>query len=355
MGKKLFNYVIGNPPYQEEARDTSDKPVYHAFMDAAYEVGSKVELITPARFLFNAGKTPKAWNEKMLNDEHFKVSYFEQDSSKIFSNTDIKGGIAITYRDESKYFGSIGAFTHFEELRTIKRKVITPETKALSELVYAPESYRFTRKLHDEHPELKYVDEDYGVLSKGHDFDLTTNIFDKLEGIVFFKDCPHDSETYIKILGRKANERTYMFIRRDYVEQHKNLEKWKVILPKSNGSGALGEVLSTPLIGQPLIGQPLIGHTQSFISIGAFDTKAEAEALLKYVESKFARAMLGILKITQDNKKTVWKFVPMQDFTTASDIDWSKSIHEIDLQLYRKYGLDEKEIEFIETHVKEMA
>lgn len=188
------------------------------------------------------------------------------------------------------------------------------------------------------------------MLSKGHDFDLTTNIFDKLEGIVFFKDCPHDSETYIKILGRKANERTYMFIRRDYVEQHKNLEKWKVILPKSNGSGALGEVLSTPLIGQPLI-----GHTQSFISIGAFDTKAEAEALLKYVESKFARAMLGILKITQDNKKTVWKFVPMQDFTTASDIDWSKSIHEIDLQLYRKYGLDEKEIEFIETHVKEMA
>ena len=77
MGKKLFDYVIGNPPYQEEARDTSDKPVYNIFMDAAYEVGRKVELITPARFLFNAGKTPKAWNEKMLNDEHFKVLYFE--------------------------------------------------------------------------------------------------------------------------------------------------------------------------------------------------------------------------------------------------------------------------------------
>lgn len=149
MGKKSFDYVIGNPPYQEEARDTSDKPVYNIYMDAAYEVGRKVELITPARFLFNAGKTPKAWNEKMLNDEHFKVLYFEQDSSKIFSNTDIKGGIAITYRDESEYFGPIEAFTHFEELRTIKRKVIIPETKVLSELVYAPESYRFTRKLHE--------------------------------------------------------------------------------------------------------------------------------------------------------------------------------------------------------------
>ena len=65
--------------------------------------------------------------------------------------------------------------------------------------------------------------------------------------------------------------------------------------------------------------------------------------------------MLGILKITQDNTKEKWRYVPLLDFTPNSDIDWSKSIREIDLQLYRKYGLDEKEIEFIETHVKEMA
>ena len=65
--------------------------------------------------------------------------------------------------------------------------------------------------------------------------------------------------------------------------------------------------------------------------------------------------MLGILKITQHNHKGTWKYVPLQDFTPSSDIDWSKSIHEIDLQLYRKYGLSVEEIEFIETHVKEMA
>lgn len=64
--------------------------------------------------------------------------------------------------------------------------------------------------------------------------------------------------------------------------------------------------------------------------------------------------MLGILKVTQNNAKPTWKYVPLQDFTSNSDIDWSKSIHEIDLQLYKKYGLDEKEIQFIETHVKEM-
>jgi 23S rRNA G2445 N2-methylase RlmL len=67
---KKFDVVIGNPPYQEEAQGdgTRDTPVYHLFMDAAYEVGTKAVLITPARFLFNAGFTPKAWNEKMLAD-----------------------------------------------------------------------------------------------------------------------------------------------------------------------------------------------------------------------------------------------------------------------------------------------
>mgnify|MGYP000637760687 CR=1 FL=1 len=128
-----------------------------------------------------------------------------------------------------------------------------------------------------------------------------------------------------------------------------NLEKYKVFVPKSNGSGALGEVLTTPLIGEPLI-----GNTESFISIGILDSKEEAENLLKYVKSKFARCMLGILKVTQDNPPERWKYVPLQNFNNNSDIDWTKSIKEIDQQLYKKYGLTKNEIQFIESHVKEM-
>ena len=122
-----------------------------------------------------------------------------------------------------------------------------------------------------------------------------------------------------------------------------------MLIPRSNGSGALGEVLSTPLIGEPLI-----GYTQTFIGVGAFDTKEEAEATLKYVKTKFARVMLGILKVTQDNNKATWRMVPLQNFAPQSDIDWTKSISDIDQQLYKKYGLDEKEIAFIEAKVKEM-
>ena len=64
--------------------------------------------------------------------------------------------------------------------------------------------------------------------------------------------------------------------------------------------------------------------------------------------------MLGILKITQDNPRDKWAYVPIQDFTSNSDIDWTKSIAEIDQQLYKKYNLSPEEIDFIETHVKEM-
>lgn len=93
MAKKFYA-VIGNPPYQETVEGTSDKPIYNYFMDESYEVGEHVELITPSRFLFNAGKTPKAWNRKMLADPHLEVLRYEQDSSRIFPNTDIRGGCA---------------------------------------------------------------------------------------------------------------------------------------------------------------------------------------------------------------------------------------------------------------------
>src|SRR5690606_8782763 len=126
-----------------------------------------------------------------------------------------------------------------------------------------------------------------------------------------------------------------------------NIKTWKVFLPKSNGSGALGEVVSTPLTGEPLT-----GCTGSFIQFGAFQSQSEAENCMKYLKSRFCRVMLGTLKVTQDNPKSTWKNVPLQDFTNNSDIDWSQSIENIDKQFYKKYGLSEKEVDFIETHVK---
>lgn len=120
-------------------------------------------------------------------------------------------------------------------------------------------------------------------------------------------------------------------------------------MPAANGTGALGEKLSTPFIGEPLV-----GITQTFISFGSFETQVEAEAMLKYIKTKFTRTLLGVLKITQGNNRETWAKVPLQDFTKKSDINWTKSVPEIDQQLYKKYELNEEEIGFIESMIKPM-
>ena len=115
-GKMKFDAIVGNPPYQEENSNTRKPPLYHYFYDMAFKLSDIVTLITPARFLFNIGQTPKSWNEKMLNDEHFKVINYFSDSKSIFDTVDIKGGVVITLHNTKENYGKIKVFTPFKEL-----------------------------------------------------------------------------------------------------------------------------------------------------------------------------------------------------------------------------------------------
>ncbi len=108
----------------------------------------------------------------------------------------------------------------------------------------------------------------------------------------------------------------------------------------------------TTVIGKSIAAPPLVGATQTFLSIGAFDTEAEAVACQKYINTKFARALLSIRKVTQHNPPATWANVPLQDFTANSDINWNTTLPAIDWQLYRKYKLDLREIDFIESHIE---
>ena len=341
-----FDYIIGNPPYQDETIGDNKgfaPPVYDKFIDGAYQIGDKVELIHPARFLFNAGSTPKQWNKKMLNDPYLKVLSYEPDASKIFPNTDIKGGVVVTYYDKENEFGAIDVFTPYNELNSILHKVIKKDGEYLSKIAISRTSYRMTDTMHKENPNA------IKLLSKGHPYDMSTNIFELLP-FIFYNTKPNDGHEYIQILGRENNERVYKYIRRDYVNDVVNLNSYKVILPKASGTGAFGETIAPPIIGKPGL-----ANTETFLSIGNFSTGEEADNLLKFIRCKFTRALLDVVKVTQDITPDKFKYVPLQDFTSSSDIDWSKSIHDIDLQLYAKYGLDAAETAFIEKNVKPMS
>ena len=340
-----FDVIIGNPPYQEERTGDNKQfapPVYNYFIDEAHKIGDIVELIHPARFLFNAGRTPQEWNVKMLNDVHFKVLQYQQDSSLIFGNSvEIKGGVAITYRDSKRTFGAIKQFTAYEELNSILHKVInTAGFTGLDDSIYLQNKFNL-EKLYADHPSFEKI-----IGSEGKDKRFRNNIFEKIT--IFTEDRTSDED--IPVYGVINNKRVWRYLPLKYFDlTHENLLKWKVLVARVNGVGTLGEVLSSPLICGPRK-----GFTQTFLGIGAFDSKEESESCLKYVKTKFCRTMLGVLKITQMNSKDVWAYVPLQDFTPSSDIDWSKSIAEIDEQLFDKYGLDDKEKDFIRTKVKEM-
>ena len=338
---KKFYAVIGNPPYQEESDGNQrNLPIYNYFMDEAYKVSGKVELITPARFLSDAGQTPKEWNRKMLHDPHLKVMEFEPDASTVFSGVEIKGGVAITYRDEDADFGSIETFVPYEPLRSVLSRVQATGADVLSGMVTGAVPYKFTDKAKQDHPE--YVE------LMGKSGDLRTNVLDNLYDKLFFRNKRDDS-TYAAIYGLFNKKRECLWIKRQYIDVPDNFGGYKVLLSKANGAGTYGEKLSSFEIAAKGV-----GHTQSFVSLGNFKTEGGAENLVKYLKTKFARSLLGILKVTQDISPRVWSLVPVQDFTDTHEIDWSKPIPEIDRQLYAKYGLTDEEIGFIESHVKEM-
>ena len=343
VGEKTvkFGAVIGNPPYQENNSSRNrDDSIYNLFMDLGYCIADICVFVTPARFLNNVGSTPSTWNKKMLNDKHFVVERYAVKSTDIFENVDIKGGIAITTRNKNVVYNPIGMFIQSDILKGIYEKVKIQSNNFkdnISKIIYVQNKFNL-KNVFEDYPELE------NIMKK--EKRIISSAFKQYK--LLFKE--HKFENAVQIYGRLCNDRTYMWIDKKYLEPHENFEFYKVFVPAANGSGALGEVLSTPVIGYPVI-----GYTQTFISLGKFEVEQEAEALLKYIKTKFARLMLGLKKTTQNNKtKETWSKIPMQDFTNHSDIDWSKSIDNIDVQLFDKYNLSEEEREYIKKSIKDM-
>lgn len=333
-----FDFCVGNPPYQDERQGESNTtlPVYNYFMEAAYSISQRVAFITPARFLFDAGRTPSDWNEKMLNDKNFKVIKYEADSFKIFgNNVEIKGGIIISYRDSNKVFGEIGVFIPHIELKSLLKKVkfINKNEQWLSSIIYVANKFN-----------IEILEKDYPIYS---------NRERRLSSNVLSFQCFHNEkeDNDVSIYGVINNKRNLKYIKKKYIDDiNTNINGYKVVLPKADGNGSFGETLT-----KPEVLNITSGYTHTFYGIGNFKSIEEAKNLSKYIKTKFSRALLGIVKVTQNVNASKWKYVPLQDFTDKSDIDWSKSVHEIDLQLYKKYGLSDEEIAFIEKNVKEMA
>lgn len=199
-----------------------------------------------------------------------------------------------------------------------------------------------------------YVATKFNLDKLGQDFPQYKERERRLSSNVLGFDCFTDfqeNKDDIEILGVIRNKRTRKYISSNYIDSDgTNIHGYKVALPKAEGNGIFGETVTNPVILNNNS-----GYTHTFYGIGNFCTIEEANNTAKYVKTKFARTLLSVLKVTQNVNAETWKYVPLQDFTDNSDIDWNVSIVDIDKQLYKKYGLTREEIDFVETHVKEMA
>lgn len=344
MGRKLFDYVIGNPPYQEQVSDADknsslSKQLFPIFIRESTTVADKVMLITPSRW-FTGDAQDKSFlklREFIRNNNHVKYLCNYPDAREVFPNAEIKGGVSYFIFDNS-YEGKVqfdisqcGEIT--SEIRNLFEDgldvIISDGTtySILSKVIYSKGFQTIT--------EITRGRNAFGIIGK--------------EDVLQSKSKKEHFDGAIKLYC-KAGEIRWTDIS-EITKGTDIVDKYKVFISKSAGSP--GKDLK--IIGSPHVGERGSACTDSLFPIGDFETFEEADNLRKYIQTQFLRFMVSVMKISQNVTQLVYKFVPMQDFTFSSDIDWSKPIHEIDLQLYRKYGLDEKEIEFIETHVKEMA
>lgn len=354
--KMKFSAVVGNPPYHEENATNGRKPpIYHLFMNLSYTLSPFVALITPARFLFKAGQTPKEWNEKMLADENFRIVSYESDASKIFGNAEIKGGVAISLRHQGKSFGKIGVFSAYEELNNILHsvKLVNGDAPYMDSIISSQGVCKFTNDALRIHSEI------VALSGEGTKEKIVSKVVESAENL--FKRVKFDNS--YSILAKGKSGRITRYVDRSLVQDNIFVNTYNVLIPESNGRGAF-DAFSSPEISKP---KEMFADT--FIAIGSFEKEQDAQNVLKYIKTKFTRAMLGLKKVTQHNPKATWSFVPCQNFSQKSDIDWTKSIdkvdtsaqkkynqdiNEIDAQLYAKYNLTPEEITFIETHVKAM-
>lgn len=336
-----INAIVGNPPYQEidGGGGSSAKPIYDKFVGIATLVKpSYISMIMPSRWM-TGGKGLDDFRATMLCNHHIKVLHDYLNASDCFSNVAIEGGICYFLIDsynegKCKFFShtSNGISSVTRYLDDNDSDVIIREAGALSILS-------------------KVIDKSKHYLSEKV---LARNPFGVSNSEPEISTTPFANS--LKVLGRFDGSRDIRYLPDNFIP-HKGAEimnSWKVFLSKADGAaGQLGNPIPARIIGQGVIGDQCTLCTETFLAIAPFSSEEEANNVVTYCRTKFFRFMVGIRKLKNMTRDT-YKFVPMQYFSKRSDIDWNKSIQEIDAQLYKKYHLSDAEISFIESMIKPM-
>jgi hypothetical protein len=328
-----FNAIVGNPPYQvmDEGHGVSAKPTYHYFVEIAKQIKPEyLSMIIPARW-YSGGKGLDEFRDSMLQENKIKrlIDYF--DSQDCFPGIDISGGVCYFLWDNN-YNGKCEIVTHRNGNKSTMDRYLSQSYSSKS-FIRFNEAISILQKIQGFN-EIAFST----IVSSRKPFGLTTNV------VLDFEEV-YDS---VKVFAYPNNG----FIDRQSIPQNIDLvDKYKVYI-----SYAYGERGKFPyfVLGKPFIGMPNTCCSETYLLIGSNENQRYVDNVISYIKSKLFRFLVLLKKNTQHATNKVYQFVPLQDFTSSSDIDWSKPVSDIDCQLYSKYGLSEEEITFIESMIKPM-
>lgn len=339
-----FDVIIGNPPYQDQGGSggTNDASIYQNFCQIAFDANPDyTSMIIPSRW-FTGGRENLVggFRNEMLTSRHVMKLVSYTNAKDLFPNAEIKGGCCY-FLYSTSYLGKCGYELNRDGIKIITDRDLGQFDILIREPVLADIVERILTQT------TSFID---SLISSDTPFGIPTNpgISSKSHVEIYEqKDKVHN----IALYWIKRNRRCIGYISRESIKKNVlDISKPKVFIPEAYGAG---ESFPHQIIGIPEIAFADSVCSQSYLYV-AFGTKTEAENFAKYLHTKFLRVLVSASKVSQHAMSKVYRFVPVENFTADSDVDWNKSIPEIDAQLYAKYGLTAEEIDFIESMIKPM-
>jgi site-specific DNA-methyltransferase (adenine-specific) len=332
--KMKFDVIIGNPPYQlnDGGHGASAIPIYHKFVQQAKKLNPRfLTMVIPSRW-FAGGRGLDEFRDEMLKDNRIRVLHDFLDASDCFPGVEIKGGVCyfLWARDEK---GKCKIYTHEGD------KIVSESERNLLE--EGSETFiRYSEAISVLHKVKKMKEESFASLVSANDpfgFDVRVeNSYKRIQPQ--FKKEPFNNGVVFYYNGWRREG--YGYISKEAVTKNESwINKHKVYVPKAWG---IGNVKVDRL--KPFIGNPESCCAETYLVIGPFDSKITAENVISYIQTKFFHFLLALVKITQESRRKIYSFVPLQDFTQS----WT------DEKLYKKYDLTTDEIAFIESMVRPM-
>lgn len=328
-----FNAIVGNPPYQilDGGNKASAKPIYQEFVKAAVKLNPNyISMIMPARW-FSDGKGLDEFREQMFNDRHLRKLVDYVDSRDCFSNVDIAGGVCYFLWDRNYNYEDKCEFIQ------ISNGNITTSKRDLSQNFIRYEGARsIIEKIQAITPKDGFYSE---RVSARNPFALGSNVRPLEQGDLTLECSKGVRGAFSSELVSKGSEL---------------ISKWKVMITRSSSDHAgqgdkngQRRVLATiKVIG------PKVICTDTFIILDAFDSQQEAEAAAVYFKTRLARFLIAQLALVQNLSREKFAYVPLQDFSEHSDIDWSQSVEHIEEQLNQKYHLTAEDIAYVNKLIK---